>query len=211
MASSSWYENTSLSYTSIYLMMSKRCYSAEEVLQCLDEDSDSHFYNDDSETDENDSEIDVVSFNPVDNPSNLIQQVSPSSHPPSDGVQQNFHILDNVPSDAFRQPSPDVSTSTSSSTLPSSPILRLNPSSKTKKRKCNMSTSRSIERELADFSSSYDNIQSTSCETLLVPPSFTLDVNSSPSHQNEKTCCYIHSTFGQIIRRNFGSNPRCIQ
>ena len=158
--------------------MSKRRYSAEEVLQCLNDDSDSHFSNYDSESDENDSEIDIISFNPTDNPSNII---SPSSLPPSDGVQPNFHILDNVPSDAFRQPSPDVSTSTSSSTLPSSPILRLNPSSpKTKKRKRNTSTSRSIKRKLADFSSSYDNIHSTSCETLLVPPSFTLDVNSSP-------------------------------
>ena len=43
-----------------------------------------------------------------------------------------------------------------------------------------MSTSRSMKRKLADFSFSYDNIQSTSCETLLVSPSFTLDVNSSP-------------------------------
>ena len=123
MASSSPYKNTSLSYTSIYLMMSKRCYSTEEVLQCLDEDSDSHFSNHDSESDKNDSEIDVVSFNPMDNPSNVIQQVSPSSRPPSDGVQWNFHSLDNVPSDAFQQSSPDVSTSISSSTLPSSPIL----------------------------------------------------------------------------------------
>ena len=87
MASSSPYKNTALLYTSIYLEMSKRCYFAEEVLQCLDEDSDSHFSNDDSESDENDSEIDVVSFNPFDNPSNVIQQVSPSSHPPSDGIQ----------------------------------------------------------------------------------------------------------------------------
>ena len=102
--------------------MSKKCYSAKEVLQCLDEDSDSHFSDDDSDSDENDSEIDVVSLHPMDNPSNLIQQVSPA-HACSDGVQWNFHSLDNVPSCAFRQPSPDVSTSTSSSTLPSSPIL----------------------------------------------------------------------------------------
>ena len=66
--------------------MSKRRYSAEEVVQCLDEDSDSHFSNDNSESIENYSEIDVVSFNPMDNPSNVIQQVSPSSRPPSDCV-----------------------------------------------------------------------------------------------------------------------------
>ena len=65
MASSSPYKNTSLSYTSIYLTISKKHYSAEEVLQCLDEDSDSHFSNDNSESDENYSEIDVVSFNPM--------------------------------------------------------------------------------------------------------------------------------------------------
>ena len=112
--------------------MSKKHYSAEEVLQCLNEDSDSHFSNDDSDSDsdENDSEIDVVSLHPMNNPSNFIQQVStPSAPPPCDGIQRDFPSLDNVPSYAFRQPSPDVSTSTSSSTLPSSPILALNPSS----------------------------------------------------------------------------------
>ena len=104
--------------------MSKKHYSAEEVLQCLNEDNDSHFSDDDSDSDENDSEIDVVSLHPMDNPSNVIQQVStPSPRPPCDGVQLDFHCLDNVPSHALWQQSPDVSTSTSSSTLPSSPIL----------------------------------------------------------------------------------------
>ena len=49
-----------------------------------------------------------------------------------------------------------------------------------------MSTSRSIKSKLADSSSSYDNMGSTSCEALLVPPSFILDVNSSPSPTKSK-------------------------
>ena len=72
--------------------MSKKHYSAKEVPQCLDEDSDSHFSDDDSDSDsdsdENDSEIDVISFHPMDNPSNVIQQVStPSALLPCDGIQ----------------------------------------------------------------------------------------------------------------------------
>ena len=84
--------------------MSKKRYSSKQVLQCLDEDSDSHFFDDDSDSDsdENDSEIDVVSLHPMDNPSNFIQQVSTlSAPPPCDGIQWDFHSLDNVPSHAF--------------------------------------------------------------------------------------------------------------
>ena len=51
--------------------MSKKRYSAEEVLACLDEDSDSPILTNDSDPEhdsDSDSYIDVVSLHPMDNP-----------------------------------------------------------------------------------------------------------------------------------------------
>ena len=83
--------------------MSKKRYSAEEVLACLDEDSDSPISTDDSDPEDDsdsDSYIDVVSLHPMDNPAASIRHVlHPGTNSPSlpDNTSPKLHNMDNLP------------------------------------------------------------------------------------------------------------------
>ena len=159
--------------------MSKKRYSAEEVLACLDEDSDSPICTDDSDPEhdsDSDSYIDVVSLHPMDNPSVSIWHVlDPGTNSPAvpDNTSPKFHNMDNLPVSSV------ISENSSSSEQLSNPLFKLDDSSLASsllsKRKCNInsSSSRNVKRKLANFSS-HGYSESTLGETLLMPPSFTV-------------------------------------
>ena len=182
--------------------MSKKRYSAEEVLRCLDEDSDSQFSggHSNSDNDGDDSEIDVLSLHPIDNPSYSIRQVHDTSSPsPSNDDERNFHNMKNVPSSTFRQHIvDDISTTTSSSSEhPSSPIFSVHPSV-SRKRKLNMFTPRALRRKLADSSSSSCTFSSTSCESELIAPSFTQPSTHMKTKRKKSTSVTAKRSFGDF-------------
>ena len=169
--------------------MSKKCYYAEEVLTCLVEDSDSSICTDDSDPEhdsDSDSYINVVSLHPMDNPSVSIWHiVDPGTHSPTvpDNTSPKFHNMDNLPFSSV------ISENSSSSEQSSYPLFKLDDFSLTsslpskRKHNVNSSSSRNVKQKLADFSS-HGNSESTLSETVLVPPSFTVPINSLLPHRN---------------------------
>ena len=161
--------------------MSKKHYSAEEVLACLDKDSDSPISTDDSDPkhdSDSDSYIDVVSLHPMDNPAASIRRVlDPGTNSPAvpDNTSPKFHNMDNLPVSSVIS----ENSSSAQSEQSSDPLFKLDNSSLTssvpskRKHNINSSSSRNVKRKLADFSS-HCYSKSTLGETLLVPPSFTV-------------------------------------
>ena len=161
--------------------MSKKHYSAEEVLACLDEDSDSPISTDDSDPEhdsDSDSYIDVVSLHPMDNPAASIRCVlHPGTNSPSlpDNTSPKLHNMDNLPLSSVSS----ENSSSPQSEQSSEPLFKMDNSTlassvpSKRKRNINSSSSRNVKWKLADLSS-HGYSESTLGEMLLVPPSFTL-------------------------------------